>query len=161
MDKFALMVRLDAKPGKEAELAELLRSGLSAVEQEPKTTTWFAMRLAPSIFGIFDTFPDESGRQAHLAGRVARGADGQGAGAVGTAAGDRRGGSARGEDAALAKARSARGRSAAGGPTGSATIRPGPRRARDRRWSSARSEIRSPSTNTTTCLRSRPWSSNA
>ena len=72
MDKFALMVRLDAKPGKEAELAELLRSGLAAVEQEPKTTTWFAMRLAPSIFGIFDTFPDESGRQAHLAGRVAK-----------------------------------------------------------------------------------------
>ncbi|MFP5348314.1 MAG: putative quinol monooxygenase [Gammaproteobacteria bacterium] len=72
MDKLALMVRLDAKPGKEAELEALLRAGLPIVEQEPRTTTWFAMRLAPSIFGIFDTFPDEAGRRAHLAGKVAK-----------------------------------------------------------------------------------------
>lgn len=72
MDKLALMVRLDAKPGKEAELEALLRAGLPIVEQEPRTTTWFAMRLAPSIFGIFDTFPDEAGRRAHLAGKMAK-----------------------------------------------------------------------------------------
>jgi quinol monooxygenase YgiN len=67
----ALFVRLEAKPGKEAEVESFLRSGLAIVQQEPATTHWFALRLAPSTFGIFDTFPDDSGRQAHLTGRVA------------------------------------------------------------------------------------------
>jgi quinol monooxygenase YgiN len=67
----ALLVRLDAKPGKEAEVEEFLRGGLSIVEEEPATTTWFALKLGPSTFGIFDTFPDDAGRQAHLSGRVA------------------------------------------------------------------------------------------
>ena len=66
-----LLVRLEAKPGKETEVDSFLREGLAAVEQEPGTTAWFAIRLGPSTFGIFDAFPDESGRQAHLAGRVA------------------------------------------------------------------------------------------
>jgi quinol monooxygenase YgiN len=67
----ALFVRLEAKPGKEAEVENFLRGGLAVVEQEPKTTTWFALRIGPSTFGIFDAFPDEDGRQAHLSGRVA------------------------------------------------------------------------------------------
>ena len=69
--KVALWVRLDAKPGKEAAVEEFLRGGLEIVQQEPATTTWYAIRLAPTIFGIFDTFPDDAGRQAHLSGRVA------------------------------------------------------------------------------------------
>ena len=69
--KVALWVRLDAKPGKEAAVEEFLRGGLAIVQQEPATTTWYAIRLAPSVFGIFDTFPDDAGRQAHLSGRVA------------------------------------------------------------------------------------------
>jgi len=67
----ALLVRLEAKPGKEKEVEAFLRGGLSIVEQEPATTAWFAIRMGPSTFGIFDAFPDESGRNAHLAGRVA------------------------------------------------------------------------------------------
>ncbi len=67
----ALLVRLEAKPGKEAAVAEFLEGGLPIVEQEPATITWYAIKLGPSTFGIFDTFPDDTGRQAHLAGRVA------------------------------------------------------------------------------------------
>ncbi len=67
----ALLVRLEAKAGKEAEVESFLRSGLAIVEEEPATTAWFALRMGPSSFGIFDAFPDEAGRQAHLAGRVA------------------------------------------------------------------------------------------
>ena len=67
----ALLVRLDAKPGKEAEVESFLKSGLAIVEEEPATTAWFAIRMGPSTFGIFDAFPDESGREAHLNGRVA------------------------------------------------------------------------------------------
>ncbi len=71
MPKVALFVRLEAKPGKEEEVANFLRSGLPLVEQEPKTVVWFGIRLGPSTFGIFDAFPDEDGRQAHLSGKVA------------------------------------------------------------------------------------------
>jgi quinol monooxygenase YgiN len=67
----ALWVRLDAKPGKEAEVEQFLRGGLDIVQQEPATVSWYALRLGPSTFGIFDTFPDDAGRQAHLNGRVA------------------------------------------------------------------------------------------
>lgn len=66
-----LLVRLEAKAGKEADVENFLRSGLSIVQDEPATTTWYAIRLGPSTFGIYDTFPDEAGRQAHLSGRVA------------------------------------------------------------------------------------------
>src|SRR5438270_12990320 len=69
--KVALLVRLEAKPGKEADVESFLRGGLSIVQQEPATTTWFAIRLGPSTFGIFDAFSDEAGRQAHLSGKVA------------------------------------------------------------------------------------------
>jgi quinol monooxygenase YgiN len=71
MVKFALYVRLEARPGKEPELEKFLQNGLALVQEEPGTIAWFAIRLGPSSFGIFDAFPDEAGRQAHLAGRVA------------------------------------------------------------------------------------------
>ena len=67
----ALYVRLDAKPGKEKEVESFLKGGLAIVQEEPATTAWFAIRMTPSTFGIFDAFPDEAGRQAHLSGRVA------------------------------------------------------------------------------------------
>lgn len=66
-----LLVRLEAKPGKEVELGAFLRSALPLVQDEVATTAWFALQFSPSSFGIFDAFPDEQGRQAHLAGRVA------------------------------------------------------------------------------------------
>jgi quinol monooxygenase YgiN len=69
--KVALFVRLEAKAGKEAEVEQFLRGGLALVQQEPATTVWFGIRLGPSTFGIFDAFPDEAGRQAHLSGQVA------------------------------------------------------------------------------------------
>lgn len=71
MVKAALLVRLEAKPGKEADVEQFLRSGLSIVQGEPATIDWFAIKIGPSTFGIFDTFPDEAGRQAHLSGQVA------------------------------------------------------------------------------------------
>ena len=67
----ALFVRLEAKPGKEKDVEQFLRSGLPLVNDEPATTAWFGIRLGPSTFGIFDAFPDENGRQAHLSGKVA------------------------------------------------------------------------------------------
>jgi hypothetical protein len=66
-----LFVRLEARPGKEAAVAQFLRDAQPVVEGEPQTTAWFALRLGPSTFGIFDAFPDEGGRRAHLAGQVA------------------------------------------------------------------------------------------
>jgi quinol monooxygenase YgiN len=71
MVKVALLVRLEAKPGKESAVEEFLRSGLALVQQEPATTTWYGIKLGPSTYGIFDTFADDAGRQAHLSGRVA------------------------------------------------------------------------------------------
>ncbi len=66
-----LLVRLEAKPGKEADVVRFLEGGLPLVQEEPATTAWFGIQLGPSTFGIFDVFPDDSGRQAHLSGRVA------------------------------------------------------------------------------------------
>jgi quinol monooxygenase YgiN len=71
MAKLALWVSLEAKPGKEAEVEKFLQSGLALVEQEPGTTSWFAVRMGPTSFGIFDSFDDEKGREAHLNGKVA------------------------------------------------------------------------------------------
>jgi quinol monooxygenase YgiN len=67
----ALLVRLEAKPGKEAEVAAFLQSALPLVQAETATITWYALKLGPSTFGIFDSFPDDAGREAHLAGKVA------------------------------------------------------------------------------------------
>jgi quinol monooxygenase YgiN len=71
MESVALYVELEAKSGMEEALAAFLRSAVPLVQQEPATTTWFAIQMGPSKFGIFDTFPDEAGRQAHLSGKVA------------------------------------------------------------------------------------------
>jgi quinol monooxygenase YgiN len=71
MVKVGLLVRLKAKPGKEAQVESFLRSGLPLAEAEPATTAWFAIKLGPSTFGIFDVFPDDAGRQAHLTGPIA------------------------------------------------------------------------------------------
>lgn len=71
MIKTALLVKLEAKPGKENEVADFLRNGLPLVQDEPDTITWYGIQLGPSTFGIFDTFPDEDGRKAHLQGKVA------------------------------------------------------------------------------------------
>src|SRR5437899_5388345 len=68
----ALFVKLEAKPGKENEVAKFLRDGQGLVAQEPATTAWFGIRLGPSTFAIFDAFPDEAGRDAHLSGKVAK-----------------------------------------------------------------------------------------
>lgn len=71
MSKVALYVPLEAKPGKEKEVAEFLKSALPLVQAEPGTVTWFAIQEGPASFAIFDTFNDEAGREAHLNGKVA------------------------------------------------------------------------------------------
>ncbi len=67
----ALFVQLEAKPGHETEVENFLKSAVPLVVQEPATILWFALRLGPTTFGIFDAFPDEAGREAHLSGKVA------------------------------------------------------------------------------------------
>ncbi|HEV2615079.1 MAG TPA: antibiotic biosynthesis monooxygenase [Candidatus Acidoferrales bacterium] len=69
--KVGLLVRLEAKSGKEEEVASFVRGALPIVLREAGTTTWFGIRLGRSTFGIFDTFADDAGRQAHLSGKVA------------------------------------------------------------------------------------------
>lgn len=69
--KLGLLVRLESKAGKEADVEKFLRDGLPLVQEEPATSVWFALRLGKSTFGIFDAFPDEAGRKAHLSGKVA------------------------------------------------------------------------------------------
>jgi quinol monooxygenase YgiN len=71
MTKLALYVPLEAKPGKEQEVADFLRSAVPLVNAEPGTICWFAIQEGPSSFAIFDTFDNESGREAHLNGKVA------------------------------------------------------------------------------------------
>ena len=66
-----LLVRLEAKPGKETELSQFLASALPLAQQESQTEVWFAIRLGPTTFGIFDAFAAETGRQAHLDGPIA------------------------------------------------------------------------------------------
>lgn len=71
MVRVGLLVRLQAKPGKEAEVASFLESGLALANQEAATVVWFALRFGPSTFGIFDAFADDAGRKAHLGGAIA------------------------------------------------------------------------------------------
>jgi quinol monooxygenase YgiN len=71
MVKVAILARLVAKPGKEEEVASFLSGALPLAEKEPATTVWFALRLSKNEFGIFDAFPDEAGRSAHLNGQIA------------------------------------------------------------------------------------------
>ena len=72
MVKYALFARLEAKPGKEDDVAKFLETGLALAQQESTTPIWFALRLGPTTFGIFDAFADEAGRQAHLKGPIAQ-----------------------------------------------------------------------------------------
>ena len=72
MDRFALLALLEAKPGKEQEVEEFLKSAQPLAAREPGTTTWYALKLGPNKFGIFDTFKQEEGRDAHLNGEIAK-----------------------------------------------------------------------------------------
>jgi quinol monooxygenase YgiN len=66
-----ILATLKAKPGKEAEVEQFLKSALPLANQEAGTTVWFALRMDRNTFGIFDAFADQSGREAHLSGPIA------------------------------------------------------------------------------------------
>lgn len=72
MAKLAIWAALESKPGKEREVEEFLKSAQPLAEKEEETLTWYAVKLTPSKFGIFDTFANESGRDAHLTGDIAK-----------------------------------------------------------------------------------------
>ncbi len=72
MEKFALLARIEAKPGKENEVLAFLKSALPLAQAEPDTQRWYALQLGPSTFGIFDTFTTEEGRKEHLSGKIAK-----------------------------------------------------------------------------------------
>lgn len=72
MLKYSLFVRLEAKPGKEGDVAAFLKQGLEMANQETRTPVWFALRIGPTTFAVFDSFKDESDRQAHLNGPIAK-----------------------------------------------------------------------------------------
>lgn len=72
MVKHALLAQVEAKPGKEAEVEKFLRGALPLAQKEPGTRTWYAWKLSSNVFGIFDTFDDEAGRDAHLNGEIAK-----------------------------------------------------------------------------------------
>lgn len=72
MLSFSLFVRLEAKPGKERDVEAFLMQGLELANQEKTTPVWFALRLGPTTFAVFDSFHDEAGRQAHLNGPIAQ-----------------------------------------------------------------------------------------
>jgi quinol monooxygenase YgiN len=72
MDRFAILALLEAKAGKEAEVEAFLKSAQPLAVAETGTSTWYAVKLGPSKYGIFDTFRDEAGRNAHLTGEIAK-----------------------------------------------------------------------------------------
>ncbi len=72
MDKLAVLALLEARPGKERQVEEFLKSALPLVQAEIGTTSWYALKMGSSKFGIFDTFPNQEGREAHLSGEVAK-----------------------------------------------------------------------------------------
>jgi quinol monooxygenase YgiN len=71
VEKLAILAVLEARPGKAPELEAFLKSALPMAQAEPDTVSWYALRLGPSSFGIFDTFADQAGRDAHLSGDIA------------------------------------------------------------------------------------------
>ena len=71
MNTVGLLATLQARPGKEAEVEQFLKSASPLVDAETGTTTWFAFKVGPAIFGIFDTFKNDDGRSAHVNGAVA------------------------------------------------------------------------------------------
>jgi quinol monooxygenase YgiN len=72
MAKQAIWVMLKANPGKEEEVESFLNQGAALAEEEPGTVTWYGVKLAPGTYGVFDTFDDEAGRDAHLTGPIAQ-----------------------------------------------------------------------------------------
>jgi quinol monooxygenase YgiN len=72
MDHVGIWMVMESKPGKEAEVEAFLKSARALAEKEEQTTSWYAVRIGPSKYGIFDTFPDERGRVAHLTGEIAK-----------------------------------------------------------------------------------------
>jgi quinol monooxygenase YgiN len=72
METVAILAVVEAKPGKEREVENFLKSALPLAQAEAKTVRWYALKLGPSTFGIFDTFADQSGRDAHLKGEIAK-----------------------------------------------------------------------------------------
>lgn len=72
MEKLALLATVQAKPGKEQVVEDFLKSALPLAEAEPGTIRWYAIKIAPDTFGVFDTFADEAGRDAHLGGEIAK-----------------------------------------------------------------------------------------
>ena len=72
MVKYALLARVEAKAGKESDVEAFLKSALPLAQAEPATRTWYAWKIDARTFGIFDTFDDEAGRAAHLAGEIAK-----------------------------------------------------------------------------------------
>src|ERR1700722_2286043 len=72
MSKLAIWAQLEARPGKEKEVEEFLKSALPLAEQEKETVSWYAVKMGPGKYGIFDTFADEHGRNAHLTGPIAK-----------------------------------------------------------------------------------------
>lgn len=72
MSKLAIWAEVEAQPGKEQEVAEFLKSAQALAEKEQGTITWYALKLHGAKFGIFDTFADEKGRDAHLNGKIAK-----------------------------------------------------------------------------------------
>jgi quinol monooxygenase YgiN len=72
MEKLGILAVLEAKPGKEQEVEQFLKSALPLAERETQTMSWYAVKLGPSRFGIFDTFADGKGRDAHLSGEIAK-----------------------------------------------------------------------------------------
>lgn len=72
MEKLSLLVRLEAKPGKEKELADFIKGALELAQAEPQTIRWYALQIGASTFGIFDSFENEEGREAHLSGEIAK-----------------------------------------------------------------------------------------
>ena len=75
MSRLAIWAQLEAKPGKEKDVEAFLKSAQPLAEREPGTVSWYAIKMGPSKYGIFDTFADENGRNAHLNGEIAKADD--------------------------------------------------------------------------------------
>lgn len=72
MAKQAIWVMLKAKPGKEADVEAFLKQGATMSHDEPQTVTWYGVKMGPGMYGVFDTFDDEAGREAHINGEIAK-----------------------------------------------------------------------------------------
>ncbi len=72
MAKYAIWVMLKAKPGKEEEIESFLKAGAAMALDEPQTVNWYGVKVAPGMYGVFDTFDDQAGREAHLSGEIAK-----------------------------------------------------------------------------------------